>query len=163
MRVARPIVLNPESRRQLERHARGRSVPVRVAVRSRIVLLAAEGKQNKQIGEELKISTRMTALWRGRFLLRGVEGLLKDAPRPGRRPSIAATMINTSSRRPRKPLRRTQPTGPHAPWRGKWASVRPACDASGTPMGSSPIWFKPSRKVAIRSSRASWKPSSACI
>ena len=64
MRVARPIVLNPESRRQLERQARGRSVPVRVAVRSRIVLLAAEGKQNKQIGEELKISTRMTALWR---------------------------------------------------------------------------------------------------
>jgi hypothetical protein len=34
-------------------------VPVRVAVRSRIVLLAAEGKQNKQIGEELKISTRI--------------------------------------------------------------------------------------------------------
>src|ERR1017187_3364306 len=95
MRVARPIVLNPESRRQLERHARGRSVPVRVAVRSRIVLLAAEGKQNKQIGEELKISTRMTALWRGRFILRGVEGLLKDAPRPGRTPSIEAAMINT--------------------------------------------------------------------
>ena len=95
MRVARPIVLNPESRRQLERQARGRSVPVRVAVRSRIVLLAAEGKQNKQIGEELKISTRMTALWRGRFILRGVEGLLKDAPRPGRTPSIEAAMINT--------------------------------------------------------------------
>jgi transposase len=64
-------------------------------VRSRIVLLAAEGKQNKQIGEELKISTRMTALWRGRFILRGVEGLLKDAPRPGRTPSIEAAMINT--------------------------------------------------------------------
>jgi transposase len=79
----------------LERQARGRSVSVRVAVRSRIVLLAADGKQNKQIGEELKISTRMAALWRGRFLLRGVEGLLKDAPRPGRTPSIEAAVINT--------------------------------------------------------------------
>ena len=44
---------------------------VLVAVRSRIVLLAGEGKQNKQIGERLGISTRMVALWWGRFLLRG--------------------------------------------------------------------------------------------
>src|SRR5277367_2122165 len=95
MRVARPIVLTPESRIQLERQARGRSVPMRVAVRSRIVLLAADGKQHKQISEELKISPRMAALWRGRFLLRGVEGLLKDAPRPGRTPSIPAAMVNT--------------------------------------------------------------------
>ena len=70
-------------------------VPVRVAVRSQIVLLAAEGYQNKQIGEQLRISTRMAALWRGRFLLRGVEGLLKDAPRPGRTPSIQAAVIST--------------------------------------------------------------------
>jgi DNA-binding NarL/FixJ family response regulator len=61
MRLARPIVLNPESRRQLERQARGRTVPMRVALRSRIVLLAAEGKQHKQISEELKISPRMAA------------------------------------------------------------------------------------------------------
>ena len=95
MRVAEAIVLNPEIRRQLERHARGRSVPVRAALRSRIVLLAAEGKQHKQISEELKISPRMAALWRRRFLLLGVEGLLKDAPRPGRHRSIAAIMVNT--------------------------------------------------------------------
>jgi hypothetical protein len=44
MRLARPIVLNLESRRQLERQARGRTMPMRVALRSRIVLLAAEGK-----------------------------------------------------------------------------------------------------------------------
>jgi hypothetical protein len=53
MRVAQPIELNRESRLELERQARGRSVPVRVAVRSRIVLLAAEGRQNQQIGELL--------------------------------------------------------------------------------------------------------------
>ena len=49
MRVARPIVLEPEIRHQLERQARGRSVPMRVALRSSIVLLAADGKQHKQI------------------------------------------------------------------------------------------------------------------
>jgi transposase len=93
MRVAQPIVLDQESRLQLERNARGRSVPVRVSVRSRIVLLAAGGKRNKQIGEHLGISTRMVGLWRARFLQRGVQGLLKDAPRPGRNPSIEAAVI----------------------------------------------------------------------
>jgi transposase len=67
---------------------------MRVALRSRIVLLAAEGKQHKQISEELKISPRMAALWRRRFLQQGVEGLLKDAPRPGRTPSIPAATVN---------------------------------------------------------------------
>jgi len=37
MRVARPIVLNPESRGQLERQARGRTVPMRVALRTALV------------------------------------------------------------------------------------------------------------------------------
>ena len=34
MRVAQPVVLNPESRCQLERQARGRTVPMRVALRN---------------------------------------------------------------------------------------------------------------------------------
>lgn len=71
----------------------GRSVPVRVAQRSRIVLLAADGLQNLQIAAELKISVRMAALWRKRFLSLGIQGLLKDAPRPGRTPSISSSVI----------------------------------------------------------------------
>ena len=59
MSAAEAIVLNQESRRQLEHFARGRTIPVRAALRGRVVLLAAEGKQHKQIGEELKISPRM--------------------------------------------------------------------------------------------------------
>jgi hypothetical protein len=65
VRVDRPIVLNAESRRQLERQARGRTVPMGVALRSRIVLLAADGKQHKQhkqIREELKSSPRASWL-----------------------------------------------------------------------------------------------------
>jgi len=95
MRVAQEISMDQQSRQQLERQARGRSVAVRVAVRSRIVLLAAEGMQNKQIAEQLDISTRMVALWRSRFVQAGVPGLLKDAPRAGRRPSISAALIDT--------------------------------------------------------------------
>ncbi len=90
MRVAQPIVLKEEVRRKLEQQARGRSTAARVVMRSRIVLLAADGLQNKQIAENLKVAPRMVGLWRGRFLELGVEGLLKDAPRPGRTPSICS-------------------------------------------------------------------------
>src|SRR5258708_28986525 len=90
MRVARPIVLKEDVRRKLEQQSRGRSTAGRVVMRSRIILLASDGLQNKQIAEKLQIAPRMVRLWRGRFLERGIEGLLKDAPRPGRTPSISA-------------------------------------------------------------------------
>jgi transposase len=90
MRVARPIVLEQDVRRELERQARGRSTEARLVMRSRIVLLAGDGLQNKQIAAMLKVSPFMVSLWRGRFLELGIEGLRKDAPRPGRTPSISA-------------------------------------------------------------------------
>jgi transposase len=90
MRVADPIVLKEDVRRKLEQQARGRSTPARVVMRSRIILLANDGLQNKQIAERLRVAPRMVTLWRGRFLELGIEGLLKDAPRPGRAPSISA-------------------------------------------------------------------------
>jgi transposase len=97
MRIAQPIVLEVDVRRKLEQQARGRSTASRVVVRSRIVLLAADGLQNKQIAATLGVAPRMVTLWRGRFLTQGVAGLLKDAPRPGRTPTItteiAATLI----------------------------------------------------------------------
>ena len=93
MRIAAPISLDEATRKQLRQQARGRSIPVRVALRSRIVLLAADGLQNLQIAAELKISVRMVALWRKRFLSLGIRGLLKDAPRPGRTPSISSSVV----------------------------------------------------------------------
>src|SRR3974390_417291 len=94
MRVAEPIVLKEETRRSLERHARGRSTPARVVMRSRIVLSAAEGLQNNQIAAQMGIAPRTVSLWRGRFLQLGLEGLLKDAARPGRKPSISAGIVS---------------------------------------------------------------------
>ncbi len=95
--------------KELQRLARRRSAPVRVALRSRIILLAAEGLQNLQIAAELKISVRMAALWRKRFLSLGIKGLLKDAPRPGRTPSIPASTVE-------EVIRKTTQTAPlHAP------------------------------------------------
>jgi transposase len=93
MRVAKPIVLREETRRDLERNARGRSIASRVVMRSRIVLLAAKGLQNLDIAEQMQIAPRTVNRWRERFLKLGIPGLLKDAPRPGRTPSISATVV----------------------------------------------------------------------
>jgi len=94
MRIAPPIVIDVATRRELERLSRKRSMAARVVLRSRIVLLAGVGMQNKQIAKQLGVSTRMAALWRGRFLAFGVDGLLKDAARPGRTPKITAEAVN---------------------------------------------------------------------
>jgi transposase len=94
MRIAPPIAIDEATRKELERLSRKRSMEARVVLRSRIVLLAVDGMQNKQIAEQLGVSTRMVGLWRGRFIEYGVEGLLKDAPRPGRTPRITAEMVD---------------------------------------------------------------------
>jgi len=93
MRVAPSIDLNAEQTEALEQRSRGRSLPSRVVERARIVLMAAAGKQDKEIAAELGISVQKSARWRARFLELGVAGLEKDAPRPGRTPRIGAQTI----------------------------------------------------------------------
>src|SRR5262249_43266326 len=93
MRVARPIRLNPEQRRILEQQSRARSRPARHVERARIVLRAAEGRQDKEIAAELGITPEKAARWRGRFLKGGIAALLKDAPRPGRPRTVPPAKI----------------------------------------------------------------------
>jgi transposase len=84
MRTAPAIFLSPEQRTTLERLARQRSLPARVVERARIVLLAAESLENRQIGARMGITPEKVARSRKRFLEGGIAALEKDAPRPGR-------------------------------------------------------------------------------
>jgi transposase len=93
MRVAPTVPLSPQQREALEQRSRARSLPARMVERARIVLLAAEGKQNKEIAEQLRISVQKAARWRARFLELGLGGLEKDAPRPGRTPKITPSAV----------------------------------------------------------------------
>ena len=108
MRIAPAIVLTQDQRSQLEGYARGRRVAVRVAQRATMLLLAAESKQDKEIAHELGMVASTVALWRHRFLALGVPGIEKDAPRPGRKPTIAAERVQEIIRKT------TQETPPHA-------------------------------------------------
>ena len=93
MRVARPVVLNTEQRDMLESRSRARSAPARSVERARIVLLAADGMQDRQIAAKLKIMPEKAARWRNRFLDGGLAALDKDAPRPGRPSTISPAKI----------------------------------------------------------------------
>ena len=88
MRRATPILLEPNQREELERLARGRRVPVRLAERAKVVLHAAEGMENQEIGKRLGITRQKAGRWRDRYAELGVAGIEKDAPRSGRKPRI---------------------------------------------------------------------------
>jgi len=87
MRVAVRIMVTDEQRATLQRWARGRSTPVRLMHRARMILMAAEGKQNQQIAETLGTQPSTVARWRQRFAKSGLAGIEKDAPRGGRKPT----------------------------------------------------------------------------
>ena len=89
MRVAAAISLTEQQRQQLEGHARGRSVAVRLALRAKMILLAAEGLENWQIAEQVGVGRDTVALWRQRFTVSGIAGIVKDAPRRGRKAKLS--------------------------------------------------------------------------
>ena len=93
MRVAPAILLSSEARAELQKLVRRRTTPVRVAERCSIVLRAADGLQDKQIAARMSVTPLMASRWRSRFLAQGVAGLVKDAPRPGRTPTITAGKV----------------------------------------------------------------------
>ena len=93
MRRACQITLTDADRTTLERWSRGRSTQARLVTRARVVLAAAEGKENKDIAAELNISRGAVARWRDRFVAAGVAGIKKDARRGGRPPKERQDLV----------------------------------------------------------------------
>lgn len=87
MRVAPQVILTDEQRTVLQRWSRGRTTPARLVRRAKIVLLASEGKENRQIAEELGVERTIVGRWRSQFAAQGLAGIEKDVPRGGRWPS----------------------------------------------------------------------------
>lgn len=81
VRVAPAIELNEAERMKLTKLSRSKRTSVRLAQRARIVLLAAQGMQNKEIAAQLGIGRVQVARWRERYLQAGIEGIERDLPR----------------------------------------------------------------------------------
>ena len=92
MRVAKKIELDEPTEQELRLLSRRRTVEARLQQRALVVLLAAQGLQNKQIAVEAGLDRRQVALWRQRFVDGGIDALRKDAPRSGRPATVTADM-----------------------------------------------------------------------
>jgi transposase len=90
---ARALTIDENQWKRLRFLANSGKTPQKVALRARIVLLASEGVPNHAIAARLGTTRPTVLLWRARFRERGVPGLLKDAPRPGRKKAIAPEVI----------------------------------------------------------------------
>ena len=132
--MARPIIkiiLEEEERVELERRVRRVKASKRDSLRAHIILLRAEGKSQKEVSKELRVSHVCVSKWTRRFIEKGLEGL-KDLPGRGRKPSIPAEKIKEVI------TRVTQPP----PGRSRW-SVRSMAKAVGISRHSvHQIWKK---------------------
>ena len=100
MRGPKPeaLTLSEDEYRELDLLVRRHSAPQQLALRGRIILAAAEGKNNSQIARQLEVSVDMVRHWRRRWLSLQAVSLedlsvserLSDAPRPGRPAQITA-------------------------------------------------------------------------
>jgi transposase len=93
MAPASPLILDASQRERLLQLVRAGTTPQKVALRARIVLLAAEGLPNQMIAARVGTSRPTVLLWRARFTREGVPSLQHDRPRPGRKPRLAADVV----------------------------------------------------------------------
>ena len=93
-----PLALSDAERSELEVLVRRHGTPQQHALRGRMILAAAEGKNNSQIARELSVSVDTVRSWRMRWI--GLQAIslkdisvserLRDVPRPGRPSQITA-------------------------------------------------------------------------
>ena len=86
------IVLSKQEREVLEHRARKYTLPYFEVLRAKMILLAAEGQSNDEIGASLDIGRDVVSLWRKRFFHERLPGL-EERPRPGRPPVFPPEVV----------------------------------------------------------------------
>src|SRR5258706_3326836 len=69
--------------------------PQQVALRSQIVLAAAEGQSDNAIAQRLQVNRKTVTLWRARFAQEGLDSLWEVAPGRGRKPTYGPEKIRS--------------------------------------------------------------------
>jgi transposase len=95
------VNLSDEARQGLEKLVRRHSTRQQIALRGRIILVAAGGKNNAQVARELGIAVETARLWRNRWLALqpisladlSIEERLEDLARPGAPARITADQV----------------------------------------------------------------------
>jgi hypothetical protein len=106
------ITLTAKERDELEALARRYTSPYRDVVRAKIVLYAAEGLRNDEIGARLDTPRQIVSKWRKRFANERLPGLAEQARRGRER--RAGSQTRAASDRPddsQPPAATRKPTG----------------------------------------------------
>jgi len=125
-----PVVLSEAERTQLEAWVRRPKSAQALALRSRIVLAAAEGGSNVEVGERLGVDRATVRKWRNRFASERLDGLL-DEPRPGRPRTISDEQVEAVIT---KTLESTPKNATH------WSTRSMAAESGLTQSAVSRIW-----------------------
>ena len=72
----KPVELDEEEKQELEKILARHSTSQQIAKRAKIIVLASEGKNHRDIARDLELSRKMARLWRERWL----ELKQKDVP-----------------------------------------------------------------------------------
>jgi transposase len=81
MRIAPTINLSEQEHNKLLKLVNSGKTSVRLLERVKIILLGYEGKNNKAIASELKLSENKAGRWRNRYIEGGLKALEKNRPR----------------------------------------------------------------------------------
>ena len=147
-RISPAVTLSQAHRAQLEQWVSAHGTPQQVALRCEIVLAAAAGETNLQVAQASAVDVKTVALWRGRFIDSGPEGLWEIAPGRGRKATY-------SSRKIKSIVQATTSTRPDG--MTQW-SCRTMADSQGVSKSTiSTIWrshqLKPHRIKSFKLSR----------
>lgn len=77
------VTLTTHEEKHLQEMARKYTLPYYQVVRAKVVLLASQGLENKEIGKQLDLPRQIVSKWRKRFCEQRLAGL-QDLPRQGR-------------------------------------------------------------------------------
>ena len=77
------ILLEQNEKKQLQAITRKYTSPYCEVMRAKVILMAADGLSNKQIGDHLELPRQIVSKWRKRFFEQRLAGL-QERPRRGR-------------------------------------------------------------------------------
>jgi len=89
------IQIKEADQQQLHRWVAAFGTPQQVAMRSRIILAAAEGQSDNSIAGRLEVNRKTVTLWRNRFNQEGPDSLWEVAPGRGRKPTYGPEKIHS--------------------------------------------------------------------
>jgi transposase len=89
------LQIKEADQQQLHQWVAAFGTPQQVAIRSRIILAAAEGQSDNSIAGQLEVNRKTVTLWRDRFNQEGRDSLWEVAPGRGRKPIYGPEKIHS--------------------------------------------------------------------